>query len=347
MSDTIYKIRLIGWYGHNATGDDLIAWCIKNLFYKQANHLGINIEFTEDIFCDLVLIGGGTIIGCDTSEICHRIDKVQAPIGIFGPGFRNTGHSQCQYWQPRMRALFDRAIGIGVRGPKTAEALKQYQMADYVDVIGDAALTFESLPIPWKPPHPLVGVCVREMRNLYSGGEERYTSAEEFYRKLTKIIPEILKRLNAELVFISFAENVFDSDHIGAKRLKALLPNKFNSAPIFQYSDDVRFNPSIIGELDYVISERMHPSIIAWILERPCVMLENQYGKATDFMKSIDMEKFIMRTDDLEPEKYFALFDKLMLNRSKISESAQIAIHRLKSRQFQLVDQLLKRTVQI
>jgi len=336
------RVRIIGWYGFRSTGDDMMKWCIERIFHHRIKELGLLIEFTDDNICDLCVIGGGTIIGCDTSNICTRLDAIDAPLAIFGPGFRNTGEEECRKWQPKMRSLFDRAVLSGVRGPRTAEALKKYGMAENVEVIGDSAVWFESIPIPWRPPGPLVGICVREMKNVKTGGEERYVSAEDTLGKLGAIIPLVLERLSAQPVFLSFAENEFDSDSEAARQLRAMLPAQYHEAPILPYCDDVRLNTSIVGQLDYLISERMHPAIIAWLAGRPCVMLENQYGKSMDFMASIGMEEYCLRTDECDIKRYMALFDEIMNRRAKISRQANEAIDKLKQRQMSFVDTLLQ-----
>ena len=308
--DPFLRIRIVGWYGFHSTGDDLMEWCIERIFRKRAEKLGAGVEFTASTHCDLCVIGGGTIIGCDTSRICSRVEPMEAPLAIFGPGFRNTGESECRQWAPKMRALFDRSFISGVRGPRTAEALRHYGMAKNVAVVGDCAVWFEPLPLPWQPSTPHVGVIVRSMKNTVDGSEERYLSQKETFQKLAALIPRIAKRLSAKVVLLSFAENQFDSDSEAAGELRAMLPKPYQDAAILPYCDDIRFNPSIISQLDYVISERMHPSIIAWLSAKPCVMLENQYGKSMDFMAGIGMERYCLRTDNLNVDRYMGIFEE-------------------------------------
>jgi polysaccharide pyruvyl transferase WcaK-like protein len=336
------RIRIIGWYGFDSTGDDLMQWCIERLFQERARKFGINIEFTDDTCCDLCVIGGGTIIGCDTSQICSRVEKIDAPLAIFGPGFRNTGERECRKWRPKMRALFERSFQSGVRGPGTVEALKHYKMADDVDVIGDAAVGFEPIPLPWQPSAPHVGVVVRAMKNAAAGYEERYASQKKTFENLATIIPIVLDRLSAQPLFLSFAENEFDSDSEAARELRAMLPAQYHDAPILPYCDDVRLNPSIVSQLDYLISERMHPAIIAWLAAKPCVMLENQYGKSTDFMAGIDMEHYCLRTDALDTDRYMARFDDIMAHREEIAAASAKSFDLFRQRQNMFIDTALR-----
>jgi polysaccharide pyruvyl transferase WcaK-like protein len=336
-----YRVRLIGWYGFDSTGDDLMAFCIKQLFEQRSRQAGISIEWTDDVLCDLCIVGGGTIIGCDTSQICKKVNTVRAPLVIFGSGFRHTSEEDCRRWALPMRALIARAVAAGVRGPKTAEALKHYGMADDIEVIGDPAIWFEPLALPWRPKGKKVGICLREMRNYDKGLEERYLSEQMTLERFAQVVPAVLARLNAAPVFLSFCENDIDSDIQGALRLRERLPDAYREAPIIPYSDDVRLNPSIVGDLDYVISERMHPAIIAWVMGKPCVLLENQYGKCMDFATGIGMERYCLRTDEMTEETYMPLFKEIMENRKNIAAAARMQFEIQKELQGSLADRAL------
>jgi len=334
------RAQLIGWFGFHSSGDDLIAWCIRKVFEARAEKQQLRMLWTQgDEPCDLGVIGGGTIIGCDTSRICERADAITAPLAILGPGFRNTGEEECRRWRPRMQALFDRAIAAGVRGPHTAAALGRYGMVDSVPVVGDAAVWFEPIPVSPVIPGPTVGICIRQMKN--TAFEERYAPGDETSRRFASLVPLVLERLQARPVFLSFAENDFDSDSEGAERLRALLPQPYQDAPVVHYSPDVRHNFSLVGQFDYLISERMHPSIVAWLLGKPCIMIDNQYGKGCDFMAGIDMERFCVRTDELTVESYLPRFEELLHRRPELAAAASQRFAHQRLCQAELVDRAM------
>lgn len=330
------NISLIGWYGHRSTGDDVIADCIRRLVESRASLLDMRVNWTSDCDADIGVIGGGTIIGCDTSSICDRADRIPGPLAILGPGFRNTGDSDCRAWQPRMKKLFDRAVGAGVRGPLTAKALCDYGMATNAAVVGDPAVWFESTDVTVPVSGPTIGVCIRRMRS--DGLEERYTTADDTYRRFADVLLELLQALNATPVFISFAENEFDSDTIGAERLKAMLPSPYRTAPLIPYTDDVRHNMSVLGKLDYVFSERMHPGIIAWVLGKPCILIENQFNKSMDFMASIGMNRFCVRSDELTIGNFMPRLKELLTTRQECSAKAASCFASQRTLQARLVD---------
>ena len=83
-----YNIVLLGWYGYNAIGDDIIAEVTKWLFYKEAGKRDIEIRFVPynvlnnpyrrslciHIFKkDLIIIGGGSILGFDSMGLYNTM----------------------------------------------------------------------------------------------------------------------------------------------------------------------------------------------------------------------------------------------------------------------------------
>jgi len=337
------RIRLIGWYGFRATGDDLIAWSTKSLFRRCGQEMGIQVDFTNDGGADLMVVGGGTIIGCDSAGICERIDRPSSPVAVFGPGFRNMGEEACQMWQPAMKALFDRAVGTGVRGPVTAWQLKHYQMATNVVAIGDPAVWFERIPAPQRSKKgKTVGICIREMRN--EGVEERYLPSSKVYERFAKLLPELLKLYEAEPVFLSFCENQFDSDSQGAEKLRSMLPEKYQDARIIPYSDNVRYVGSIIGQMDYLISERMHPTIIAWVQGKPCIAIDYQYRKTEDFMEGIGFPEYCIRIDDLDVNEYMDKLALLRKEQASIVQKSRDVFSYQRHLQEELASQILERT---
>lgn len=333
------RISLLGWYGFNSTGDDMLEWCIKSLFQKRAAARGMKIKWAHESDCDICVIGGGTIIGCDTSGIVERIERTHSPVAIFGPGFRNTGEEECRLWQPRMQLLFERAVAAGVRGPNTAEALRRYNMAANVEVIGDPAVWFEPEQTDEVLPENSVGICIREMKNV--AHEQRYAPSEQVYQKFAELVPIICEELQAEPVFFSFAENPFDSDGEGAQRLRKLLPERFRGARIIPFSADVRRNTTMLGQVGYLLSERMHPTFLAWLMGKPCIMLENQYGKSTDLMAGIGMERFCIRTDDLSVATYIPLMKQLLSDRQNLADEAARQFEHQRGLQSQFVEKVL------
>ncbi len=325
------NIHLIGWYGFNATGDDLIAVCIRRLLRECAQRLALDVSFDEGRQCHLAVLGGGTIIGCDSANIWPRIESISAPLAILGPGFRNMGLSACRAWRDTMREIFQRAVVAGVRGPLSAKQLREWGMASSADVIGDPAINFE--PVATSPPRdpaalspnsrPLVGICIRHLKQ--PGLEERYLNASATYDLFARLVPAVLQYFDADPVFFSFCENQFDSDGTGAERLRAMLPFQYRQTPILAYHPDPIIAASLIKHVDYLISERMHPSILMWSLSKPCIVIDYQYRKAEDFMSGLGMADYCLRVDRLDVERYMKRLEQLENARTDVVRRVRIA----------------------
>ncbi|WP_167527573.1 polysaccharide pyruvyl transferase family protein [Desulfosarcina alkanivorans] len=333
------KVKLIGWYGFNATGDDLMADCIRRLFQDCADQLSLRLEFDTDTKCHLAIVGGGTIIGCDSADIWPQIDATPAPLAVFGPGFRDMGPEACRQWQGTMKTIFERAVVAGVRGPLTVAALRKWDITSSASVIGDPAIGFRPLDtnrvkyqeLESGTGRPLLGICIRHLKQ--PGFEERYLDAPETYARFASLIPEVLRYYDACPVFFSFCENEYDSDTMGARYLRDLLPVKYQHAPIVDFHADPMRVASLIARLDYLVCERMHPAILMWTLGKPCLMIDYQYSKAADFLAGIGMSEFCLRSDQLNVDGYMARLARLESVRQKVVREARVTFSRQQSLQ--------------
>ena len=66
QKDRVIKVALIGWYGQGAHGDDVMQIATKNIFKKVAHSINVSIDWSEIEDSDIVVVGGGTILGIDS-----------------------------------------------------------------------------------------------------------------------------------------------------------------------------------------------------------------------------------------------------------------------------------------
>lgn len=128
------RIGLVGFYGYNAYSDDLIALAIKEAFNER-----IDIDWRilplgggDYGGLDLVVLGGGSLLGLQLSNLVTGLQRTSTPFVIFGPGFRsNENPVSLQY-------LWDRAAFIGVRGEISVEGLQAAGLdASKIGFLGD------------------------------------------------------------------------------------------------------------------------------------------------------------------------------------------------------------------
>jgi polysaccharide pyruvyl transferase WcaK-like protein len=364
FNNTKYKILLIGWYGYNAIGDDIMAEITKHLFLKEAEKREIQIDFVPlwvvknlplrliypHLFKnDLIIIGGGSIIGFDTMSLyitlfgpdhtnLHRISRNRkTPLVIFGSGFRMEKEKLPEKHCIHMEELFNRAILKGVRGPVSQQLLIYNRIVNDVDIIGDPALSFYPVPVEYKLTGNLkVGMNVRFMK---TGGEPQYLRNEEIYVIFAELADYYVEK-GAQIYFFSFTENKYDSDIEAAKKVIKLMKYK-NNPKLIPFSNDVLKMCSLIGKFNYMISQRLHPCILGWVQKVPNIGFEYQFLKTADFMNSIGMNEFVIRTDKFSFDTYLEKSEKIIQNRQSIIEHSQRYISHWREKQRQFVNKCL------
>ena len=362
-SNKKYKILLLGWYGHTAIGDDIIAEVTKHLFFEEAEKRSIKLQFvplsilkdfkyrmshSHLIKNDLIVIGGGSILGSDTMNLYMTIfgfDKItfhklsrnrKTPLVIFGGGFRREKEKLPEKDRTHMRRLFDRAILKGVRGPVSQQLLISNGILKEVDVIGDPALSFYPVPVNNKMDGDFnVGMNVRFMKT----GEPQYLKNEEIYTIFAQLADHFVEE-GAQIHFFSFTENEHDSDTEASKKVIKLMKHK-NNPELIPFSNDALRMCSLIGEFDYLISQRLHPCILGWVQKVPNIGFEYQFLKTTDFMKSIGMGEFIIRTDAFSFDAYLEKYEKMKQNRQSIIERSQEYVVHWRKKQREFINECL------
>ena len=362
-SNKKYKILFLGWYGYNAIGDDIIAEVTKHLFFEEADKRGIKLHFVplsvvKDlkyrmiysylIKNDLIIIGGGSILGFDTMNLhltIFGLDKInfnkisrnrKTPLVIFGGGFRREKEKLPEKDCIHMKKLFGRAILKGVRGPVSQQLLISNGILKEVDIIGDPALSFHPVSVNNKLKDDFnIGMNVRFMK----GGEPQYLRNEEIYAIFAKLADYFVEE-GAQIHFFSFTENECDSDTEAAKKVIKLMKHK-NNPNLIPFSNDALEMCSLIGKFDYLISQRLHPCILGWVQKVPNICFEYQFLKTTDFMKSIGMDDFIIRTDEFSFDAYLEKYEKMKQNGQSIIEYSQEYVVQWREKQREFVNESL------
>lgn len=330
-------IHLIGWHGNDASGDDLLELCVKRLLTESAKKMNVPIEFTEDVDPDLFVVGGGTLLGCDSMGIYHRVARSRAPLVFFGGGFR-LEHPLSSGEREQLHLLAARASLRGTRGYFSQQLLIRHGV-DSFRVIGDPALVFtphltESLSGGFK-----VGVVVRSMGRT---GEPQYTSNDETSRTIAEICDFLAEECDACFYFLDFAENPQDSDREGAENTITRMKAQHAIAGLRPMPDDPCTAFSVIGQLDYVVSQRLHPTIVAWLLKKPSIALDYQFSKTTDFMSSIGMNDLVVRTDEFSIDLYKRKFRRLMASRDTLINDSELSILHWQSELRSFADETIK-----
>jgi polysaccharide pyruvyl transferase WcaK-like protein len=331
-------IYLFGWHGNNASGDDLLGHCAKNIYLKRAAKKGLKAKITNSGECDLAVIGGGTILGFDSMHLYSAVREIKAPLVIFGGGFRREKREIGHENRKTMEYLFGRASLAGVRGYISQQFFIHNDIA-FPEVIGDLGLLFEPEPVkrPFEGEHK-VGVFVR---NMGKTGEPQYVDNKTVHNHIARVCDWLAEEFHSKFYFISFAENPCDSDMEGIQSTISMMRYK-NAVEVIPYSPDFIQQCSLIGQMDYIVSQRLHPIVLAWLTKKPCIGIDYQFGKTSDFMGSIGMDEFVIRTDEFNLDVYKVKLKRLMDEKQLIIEHSQRSIQHWRNRLTDFVDKSLE-----
>jgi polysaccharide pyruvyl transferase WcaK-like protein len=169
---------------------------------------------------------------------------------------------------------------IGVRGPKSAEILSQYDIESRV--VGDTALVLEPSKYVTES-HNRIAVTLRTEGFTFAPDREYHNIIEEFC---------INNSDKYKFIFVPF----YSGDI--AKHVK--LAEKIDRAEVLDYSTYINV-PHLLDELahcDLVIGERLHDNVLSVRTHSPFISIGYQ-PKSEDFARSVGMERYNIRADQL------------------------------------------------
>ncbi len=315
------KIFLLGWYGQGAHGDDLMEITTKKLFEDVARQKKLNLEWMADKKADLIIVGGGTILGVDSMNLYEVLKNTKAPLVFFGGGFRREKRNIDSANVKKMKKLFNKAVLKGVRGYLSQQYFVQIGIND-TEVVGDPSITFKPVKVERLKGKFKVGVSVRCMGKT---GEPQYTDNKTNFKIIAAVCDYLVRSYDVYLYFFDLAENNHDSDLEGIKAVLAKLKTK----PKFQitpFKRDTQELFSLLGKTNYIVSQRLHPTILGWAQNTPHLAFEYQFGKTDDFMQSIGMGEFTIRTDEFDLTLYKKKFARLIKEKKIIVSQAKKSI---------------------
>jgi polysaccharide pyruvyl transferase WcaK-like protein len=159
---------------------------------------------------------------------------------------------------------------------------------------------------------------------------------------IAEIADHFVEHHGARICFIGLAENVHDSDREGSAAVMDRMRTGSVSDTSFFAADDPIEAFSMVASMDYVISQRLHPTVIAWRAGKPCVAFDYQFHKTVDFMDSIGMGAWVLRTDEYSLKRYLELYERLSAERSKLAHRAHLEIEGWRARQFEFAVRALR-----
>lgn len=323
MTRSATKIRIYDWHGNNAVGDDLIHTITLKQISSTARKLPVSINCNHNIFYDGCMLGGGTLLGHGVyfSRIRRIFKYYTKPYMIFGTGVRKPDTRLSTAEKIKLQDFCRKAHSVCVRGFNSAQWLAEYDI-DNVIVAGDAALAFEPIEIPAPTGDFKVGICPRMVHGGLRKEEQRGSNIHDL-KLLAQICDRIVKTYRADLFFFDLNHNRFDRDDEAIQAICGLMSERVaaRSATVYSFTDNT--DPitafSRLGKMDFIVSKRMHPSLMSWIQGVPSIGLDYQFDKTIDAFSVLGIENCVIDIRTCTPASYIELMEYILTDAQKIS----------------------------
>lgn len=318
-----------GCPGVNNLGDDALFDAYNKLFsdYDLIHYPGGKLIAAELKFFQVIkhsLLAGGTLInrwGADAAVNSLRISKT---FNIFG-----TGVAQDYFWDERETTIKDNlnswdevlrnANYLGVRGPLSANFLIDNGYTN-AEVIGDPVLFLAQEDNNYfnTSRAKTIGINIGQSNNELWGKEENICDE---YIKLAKKLRTYGWKIDWFVLWPKDRE-------ITLKAAK----HSGTTDNIYEVYSDYRKYFELTQHLSIFIGMKLHSVVLSTCKYIPSIMLEYR-PKCLDFMRSINMEMYNIRTDTMNCDSLYELIVDMYKGREKISKSLYEKIATIKARQ--------------
>jgi len=110
-------------------------------------------------------------------------------------------------------------------------------------------------------------------------------------------------------------------------------------AKIFRYYTNVKLFKRQVSRCSVFLGMKLHATILALCSHVPSIMLEYR-PKCRDFMASVGLERYCIRTDELESQNLASLVEVASDQRPEIQQVFRAAAHAYKNKLHCLADRI-------
>jgi hypothetical protein len=262
------------------------------------------------------MLGGGTMIGAPSWSIGYA-DRFEVSLKRTGRGFAfGTGVAELVFPPDheafiedpstylRWARLLKECQYVSVRGPRSQAALAKLGVTS--EVIGDPACAFVRPKGFWQPAPGYLGL------NIGHGGGSMWGERSQFNTAMGRFVASATRQ-GWKIEFFALMD---DDVHIikEVARLGQIADPQIHC----EYVDAHRYMARV-SKMQAFIGMKLHSVILAMCAHVPSIMLEYR-PKGIDFMASVGLEQFNIRTSDVEPSALFELLAKLVRRATHWSE---------------------------
>ena len=310
----------VGWTGFGNLGDEALRAAIYQLLSDKKEIVllpfakgRILTALTRENWprLDFVVLGGGTLI-FEWDTRCLRLDdanikrRVTFGTGVSDPEFWDyiqNGSGNALSTAPLRQAwveALNRFDYIGVRGPRSKETLTRSGVNTPINVLGDPSLFFTREKVLPRRGKKRIGVNVGRP-DVAGEGFIWGRNLNRFLRSFAAFLDRLIDD-GWDVEFVP----VWAPDIPVIEQTIALTKDP---GAISVFRDFLSWEAVIgrLAEYDAFVGVKLHAVVLACCAGTPSIMLEYR-PKCRDFMDSIGMEEWTIRTDAAEPQ---ALWDRL------------------------------------
>jgi polysaccharide pyruvyl transferase WcaK-like protein len=302
----------IGWVGYGNLGDEAVFQALKSILpdcnftpYRTAKPALVTTQLLKRQAPLLnVALGGGTLINQSPhwlSEIIRAVSN-NVPTFCLGTGVApqnsldtppNVKGNLLEEWANVLRQF----IYVGVRGPLSQSYLREVGLN--VEVVGDSALSLAKKQFRKRNSVKTIGINIS-----YGTDGVMYGSPDQLLSEVQKVILSLLNKNFKIKIFPIWKDDLAASN--------ALLKSVSNGdVEIVNAFASVNKYMEAIDDCDLFIGQKLHATVFSSMLRIPSIMLEYR-PKCLDYMESIGMSSYSIRTDILTSKKLMETIDKII-----------------------------------
>jgi hypothetical protein len=254
------------------------------------------------------IVGGGTFLlaprGIGWLEALEYLAERTTPLCVIGTGVWDPAFFREQHELEPERPIVDsecidswikclrRFRFVSVRGVDSQRILADCGLPG-AEVIGDPALYYARETLEERPPGRRIGVNVSNLPPFWG------RSLQPSVQTMTAAVRR-LEREGWTVTLIPTQPEEEPLSHEIAREIGSSRVSVFR-----QYLEPRRFF-EVIAAQDLFVVIKMHSVIVACCVQTPAIMVGYQ-PKCTDFMRTMDLESYLIRTDALELDGLMAL----------------------------------------
>ena len=348
------KIFLIGWHGKYNIGDDIMLDIISWGAYKYWNVKKIYVLASPSCLNDNES-GRAKVIGIVTrNRIQNYINKAIAVIKsdalVFGGGSIYHAVNSCRwkYFYTKLFKLIHRkgrvgSIGVSVGPFKEVEEVnwckkllkefnflivrdkKSFELANKMLLPYEVQIGFD-LSVLYFLSHNTYTLSTAKNEQVNIGfsilNYDKFKGEEySFDISRNKKIKEVIKTLvNKDLtikirLFVLCKDKTFGDEEPANEIYQEINDINKSQIEIIKYVGDPKSIIYSMSECNVIISMRLHGSVLAYLLNKPLLMI-SYHNKCLDFAEYVGMEKkYILDRNNFSADELLKLIDELLIEK--------------------------------